>query len=100
MKKDLETIYWTDVQIQAFSRSINRLMLNDVGIALTQKCLLKGQNRKAGLSQERLVIYDKLYILSYIKTKIINPLKPLGLQDLIELLTQAYNLREENNDNK
>lgn len=86
-----ELIHWTDKQLINYQRKICDEMLEDNGLIINEKCLLKNEPRKCGYEKSRNVIYDKSYVLAYIKNKLIDNLLYLTQNELIDLIKECYN---------
>jgi hypothetical protein len=85
----LQIVHWKDIQTQSYQVRPLEIMLQAGGFIIKQKCLLKGQPRKTGLSQYYNVVYDKDYVIEYLKVKVINSLL-ITKGELKKLIDKAY----------
>ena len=91
----VERIMWYEKQTIAYTRKPNHAMLTNDGYCIVEKCLLKGQNRKIGLSVERLICYDRKYVVAYIRNNLILSTY-LSEEEMIHLIKEIYeNLHKE-----
>lgn len=87
-----ERIYWTELQNNRLKKKLHPLMLRGEGLSsYRQKGL---PNTLDNDDSKVLVKYDRDYIVHWLKVKFVIPLETVGIEELIELVKNAYEVKD------
>lgn len=85
-----DKVHWSRKQGNKYNKSLHPAMLTEAGFVTTAKIALLDEPR----TKHRYVtiVYDRLYVIYWLKTKIIKPLQNIGVGGVIQLIKEAWQL--------
>lgn len=83
---DAPKTHWSDLFGNKYSKSLDPAMLSEDGLVRSQRCRTLDDD----VTDIRLVIYDRQYVLKYLEMKLVKPLFVCGNKALIELINEAF----------
>ena len=88
-------VHWSKLQGNKYSKSLHPAMLLDTGCHATAKARLVG-NSKYG-SNYVVIVYDRLYVVHWLRIKVIKPLINLGITGIVKLVREAWKASKQSN---
>lgn len=90
-------VHWSRKQGNKYNKSLHPAMLTDAGFLTTTKVALLDEPR----TNHRYVtiIYDRLYVVNWLRVKVIKPFQNIGISELIQLIKEAWQLTHESSSN-
>jgi hypothetical protein len=85
-----EIVKWNRLQGNVFMKALHPAMISVHGCLSTHKARLIGNSKFS--SQYVTVLYNQEYVIAWLASKLIKPLQNLGLEGIIELVKEAWEL--------
>lgn len=82
-KPTVSTISWSEQTGNKFNKSIDSAMLSDEGYAISKRIRVVGDTVPKMFN----VVYDRDFVIEYLRLKLIKPLAALGKETIFDLIT-------------
>lgn len=85
-----DKVHWSKKQGNKYNKFLHPAMLTDAGFLTTAKVALLDEPR----SNHRYVtvIYDRNYVINWLRVKVVKPFLNTGMTDIIQLIKEAWEL--------
>lgn len=90
VEPSLEQVHWNTLLLNKYKYGIKLAMLLKDGYKPKMMVSIEGDRRGKENSKERIVIFDREYVIKKLIREVVIPFKVMPINEVLELVTEAY----------